>query len=57
VLGPEGCGKTVFLRQVAEAMRELGYDVFYLHLLDRVFSAEVDDPTLRRSSQTLRGRR
>ena len=57
MLGPEGCGKTVFLRQVAEAMRELGYDVFYLHLLDRVFSAEVDDPTLRRSSQTLRGRR
>ncbi|MEM4650834.1 MAG: ATP-binding protein [Pyrobaculum sp.] len=44
VFGPEGCGKTAFLRQAAEALRELGYDVFYLHPLDRVFLAEVDDP-------------
>ena len=29
-------------------MRELGYDVFYLHPLDRVFSAEVDDPDVKR---------
>jgi hypothetical protein len=57
VFGPEGCGKTAFLRQAAFAMRELGCDFFYLHLLDRVFSAEVDDPTLRRSSPTLCGRR
>jgi len=57
VFGPEGCGKTAFPRQAAFAMRELGCDFFYLHLLDRVFSAEVDDPTLRRSSPTLSGRR
>jgi polynucleotide 5'-kinase involved in rRNA processing len=56
VFGPEDCGKTAFLRQAA-MLRELGCDFFYLHLLDRVFSAEVDDPTLRRSSQTLWGRR
>jgi energy-coupling factor transporter ATP-binding protein EcfA2 len=43
VFGPEGCGKTTFLRQAAVMLRELGYDVFYLHPLDRVFSAEVDD--------------
>ena len=55
VFGPEGCGKTAFLRQVAAMLRELGCDFFYL--LDRVFSAEVDDPTLRRSSPTLCGRR
>ena len=47
VFGPEGCGKTAFLRQAASALRELGYDVFYLHPLDRVFSAEVDDPDVK----------
>jgi DNA helicase TIP49 (TBP-interacting protein) len=56
VFGPEGCGKTAFLRQAAETLRELGCDVFCLHPLARVFSAEVDDPTLRRSSPTLCGR-
>jgi len=48
VFGPEGCGKTAFLRQAASGLRELGYDVFYLHPLDRVFSAEVDDPDVKR---------
>jgi len=43
VFGPEGCGKTAFLRQAAAVLRDLGYDVFYLHPLDRVFAAEVDD--------------
>jgi ABC-type phosphate/phosphonate transport system ATPase subunit len=31
VIGPEGCGKTAFLRQAAAMLRDLGYDVFYLH--------------------------
>jgi len=43
IFGPEGCGKTAFLRQAAAMLRDLGYDVFYLHPLDRVFAAEVDD--------------
>jgi len=47
VFGPEGCGKTAFLRQAASGLRELGYDVFYLHPLDRVFLAEVDDPDVK----------
>jgi len=54
VFGPEGCGKTAFLRQAAAMLRELGCDVFCLHPLARVFSAEVDDPrrdTLRRPCQ------
>jgi len=46
--GPEGCGKTAFLRQAVAMLRDLGYDVFYLHPLDRVFSAEVDDPDVKR---------
>ncbi|WP_333639394.1 ATP-binding protein [Pyrobaculum aerophilum] len=37
VIGPEGCGKTAFLRQAAAMLRDLGYDVFYLHPLDRGF--------------------
>jgi hypothetical protein len=48
VFGPEGCGKTALLRQAAAMLRDLGYDVFYLHHLDRVFSAEVDDPDVKR---------
>nr|KJR72841.1 MAG: ATPase AAA [Thermoproteus sp. AZ2] len=41
--GPEGCGKTAILRQAAHMLRELGYDVFYLHPLDKSFAAEIDD--------------
>jgi hypothetical protein len=48
VFGPEGCGKTAFLRQAAAMLRDLGYDVFYLHPLDRVFSEEVEDPDVKR---------
>ncbi|MFZ8806756.1 MAG: ATP-binding protein [Pyrobaculum sp.] len=47
IFGPEGCGKTAFLRQAASGLRELGYDVFYLHPLDNVFAAEVDDPDVK----------
>lgn len=47
MFGPEGCGKTAFLRQSTVMLRELGYDVFYLHPLDRVFEAEVDDPDVK----------
>jgi hypothetical protein len=43
IFGPEGCGKTAFLRQAASGLRELGYDVFYPHPIDKVFAAEVDD--------------
>ena len=49
IFGPEGCGKTAFLRQATSGLRELGYDVFYLHPLDRVFEAEVSPPDVRKA--------
>jgi hypothetical protein len=42
VFGLEGCGKTAFLRQAAETLRELGYDVFYIDPLHRFFIAHTE---------------
>jgi len=47
VFGPEGCGKTAWLKQAAEILREKGYEVFYLHLLDKLVYAEVSIPSVR----------
>jgi len=49
VFGPEGCGKTALLRQAAEVLREAGYAVFYLHPLDKVFRAEVEEADLKKA--------
>jgi hypothetical protein len=49
IFGPEGRGKTAFLRQAASGLRELGYDVFYLHPLDRIFEAEVSPPDVKKA--------
>jgi len=49
IFGPEGCGKTAFLLQAAAMLRELDYDVFYLHPLDRVFEAEVEEVDVKRA--------
>ena len=42
VFGPEGCGKTAWLRQAAEILREVGYDVLYVNPLHRDFSAYTE---------------
>jgi dephospho-CoA kinase len=42
VYGPEGCGKSAWLRQVAELLRELGFEVLYLDLLHRDLVAYSD---------------
>ena len=47
VFGPEGCGKTAWLRQAAEILRESGYEVFYIHPLDKLVYAEVSIPSVR----------
>jgi len=39
VFGPEGCGKTSWLRQASEILRELDYDVIYIDPLRREFIA------------------
>jgi energy-coupling factor transporter ATP-binding protein EcfA2 len=47
VFGPEGCGKTAWLKQAAGILREKGYEVFYLHPLDKLVYAEVSLPSVR----------
>ncbi|AFA39512.1 Archaeal ATPase [Pyrobaculum oguniense TE7] len=41
VYGPEGCGKTAWLRQSVALLKELGFDVIYLNPLEREIAAEV----------------
>jgi len=47
IFGPKGCGKSAFLQQAAYMLRELGFEVFYLHPLERKFEAELSLPDLR----------
>ena len=47
VYGPEGCGKSAWLRQTAEVLSEGGYEVFYIHPLDRLVYAEVSIPSIK----------
>ena len=42
VFGPEGCGKTAWLKQAAEALRELGFEVIYVDPMRRDFIAHTD---------------
>jgi len=42
VFGPEGCGKTAWLKQAAEALRELGFEAIYVDPMRRDFVAHTD---------------
>ena len=42
VFGPEGCGKSAFLRQAAEALGGFGFDVVYVDAAHRDFVAYTD---------------
>jgi predicted AAA+ superfamily ATPase len=42
IFGPEGCGKTAFLRQAAAMLRELGYDAIYVDAAHLDFTAHTD---------------
>jgi hypothetical protein len=41
IYGPEGCGKTSWLLQAVEILKEMGYSVIYFNPLWRRFEAEV----------------
>ncbi len=49
IFGPEGCGKTAFLLQAAAMLKEMDYDVFYLHPLDKIFEAEIEEVDVKRA--------
>jgi Cdc6-like AAA superfamily ATPase len=42
IFGPEGCGKTAFLRQVSVMLRDLGYDAIYVDAAHLHFMAHTD---------------
>jgi hypothetical protein len=42
VYGPEGCGKTAWLKQATLTLREIGYDALYINPLYRDFVVKVD---------------
>jgi hypothetical protein len=47
VFGPEGCGKTSWLLQSVEVLREAGFDVIYFNPMRRMFEVEVGIESLR----------
>jgi hypothetical protein len=42
VFGPEGCGKSAWLKQAVEVLRETGYETLYIDPLHRTFIADSD---------------
>jgi SpoVK/Ycf46/Vps4 family AAA+-type ATPase len=42
VYGPEGCGKSAWLKQVAEILRELNYDIIYIDVLHKELTVHSD---------------
>jgi len=42
VFGPEGCGKSAWLRQSAEILKDAGYDVIYVDLVHRSYLSYTD---------------
>jgi len=51
VFGPEGCGKTAWLRQAAMLLKELGFHVVYVDPLRRDFAAYTDLEFARRLAE------
>ncbi|MGC9147807.1 MAG: ATP-binding protein, partial [Infirmifilum sp.] len=47
IYGPEGCGKTAWLLQSTELLRELGFEVIYVNPINRLAIAEFGVRDLR----------
>ncbi|BDR92714.1 ATP-binding protein [Vulcanisaeta souniana] len=47
VLGPEGCGKSAWLRQSVELLREFGFEVIYVNPINREVLAEFGVASLK----------
>ncbi|WP_446753125.1 ATP-binding protein [Vulcanisaeta sp. JCM 16161] len=53
VYGPEGCGKTAWLLQSVELLKELGFDVIYINIPNKEVLAEFSITDLRSRFLTL----
>lgn len=42
LFGPEGCGKSAWLRQAGEVPRKLSYDVIYVNVLHKELAGYSD---------------
>jgi ABC-type branched-subunit amino acid transport system ATPase component len=42
VFGPEGCGKSAWLRQATEILRDMEFDVMYVNPMYKEFTAHTD---------------
>ena len=48
IYGPEGCGKTAWLKQSTELLKELGFHVIYINPVEREFTIETRVEDVRR---------
>jgi hypothetical protein len=53
VYGPEGCGKTSWLLQAVEVLKDLGYGVIYFNPLRKEFEVEVGIESIKRRALEL----
>ena len=53
VFGPEGCGKTAWLRQSAELLKDMGFDVIYFNPIERDVFVELGFHDLKRDFMRL----
>ncbi|MGC9149331.1 MAG: ATP-binding protein, partial [Sulfolobales archaeon] len=48
VFGPEGCGKSSWLRQSIEALKEMNYDIIYINPIEKIVDLDIGLMDLRK---------